>query len=125
MILDSNGAAASDAADAIGSSARAITMNVAAPTAVEEMFDGIGNRYGRIDVLFNNAGSNRRGASMELSLEDWNAVIAVNMTGMLLCTRAAAEHMTMGGSIVSTAFVPGMTAVGIPTLPIRPAREPS
>jgi NAD(P)-dependent dehydrogenase (short-subunit alcohol dehydrogenase family) len=100
VILDSDSAAASDAADEIGSSARTITMDVTAPTAVEEVFDGIGNRYGRIDVLFNNAGINRRRASMELGLEDWNALIAVNLTGMLFCARTAAKHMTMCGSIV-------------------------
>ncbi|WP_425469812.1 SDR family NAD(P)-dependent oxidoreductase [Paraburkholderia unamae] len=78
------------------------------PTAVGEVFNGIGNRYGRIDVLCNNAEINRRRASMELSLEDWNALIAANITGILTCkvptsprrARSPAErprHPTPGG----------------------------
>ncbi len=116
VVLDSNGAAASDAADEIGNSAHGITLDVTDPVAVEDVFDEISDRYGRIDVLFNNAGTNRRRASMELSLEDWNAVIAVNMTGMLLCARGAAKHMTMGGSIVNTASVLGLSGGWFPNI---------
>ncbi|MFM0632165.1 SDR family NAD(P)-dependent oxidoreductase [Paraburkholderia xenovorans] len=116
VVLDSNGAAASDAADEIGSSADSIATDVTNPVAVKEVFDEIADRYGRIDVLFNNAGINRRRDSMELSLEDWNAVIAVNMTGMLLCARSAAKHMTKGGSIVNTASVLGLSGGWFPNI---------
>ena len=84
-------------------SGQAFAVDVRNADAVERAFADISLRYGHIDVLFNNAGINRRYPSLEFPLDDWNAVVAVNMTGMFLCARAAVRHMRRGGRIVNTA----------------------
>ena len=103
VVLDARAAAASQVADEIGISGQAITADVREADAIERAFADVALRYGHIDVLFNNAGINRRHPSLELTLDDWNAVVAVNMTGMFICARAAVRHMVLGGRIVNTA----------------------
>jgi NAD(P)-dependent dehydrogenase (short-subunit alcohol dehydrogenase family) len=62
----------------------------------------------------NNAGLAIRKPSLELTLADWNAVVAVNLTGAFLCARAAARHMPeRGGSIVNTASIMGLSGGGL------------
>ena len=56
---------------------------------VEAMFDHVVKNHGWIDVLINNAGIQRDAAFAEMSLADWNKVIAVNLTGQFLCSREA------------------------------------
>jgi NAD(P)-dependent dehydrogenase (short-subunit alcohol dehydrogenase family) len=74
-------------------------------------------------VLINNAGIAIRRPALDISLQDWDAVVRVNMTGTSLCARAAARHMieTDGGSIVSTASIMGLSGGGF--IQISPARQ--
>jgi NAD(P)-dependent dehydrogenase (short-subunit alcohol dehydrogenase family) len=118
VILDVNGEASKATADGIGPAAEGAAVDVTNEIAVESVFTDILKRFGRIDVLFNNAGINRRRTSFAVALEDWNAVIAVNMTGMLLCARAAASRMNpeRGGSIVNTASVLGLSGGYYPNI---------
>lgn len=62
-------------------------------------------KFGKIDVLINNAGINRRGPLMELTDEDWDLTLQVNVTSMFHLCRAAIPHMIKagGGAIVNTA----------------------
>jgi NAD(P)-dependent dehydrogenase (short-subunit alcohol dehydrogenase family) len=73
-----------------GADALAVACDVGDAAGVAALFNTIRQRYGRLDVLFNNAG---RGAPPvdidELSVEDWRAVVDTNLTGVFLCTRAA------------------------------------
>jgi NAD(P)-dependent dehydrogenase (short-subunit alcohol dehydrogenase family) len=77
---------------------------------VAALFNTIRQRYGRLDVLFNNAG---RGAPPvdidELSVEDWRAVVDTNLTGVFLCTRAAFGLMKTqtprGGRIINNGSI--------------------
>jgi NAD(P)-dependent dehydrogenase (short-subunit alcohol dehydrogenase family) len=116
VVLDSNGDAAAQVASEIGAKARAVKADVTDGSAIESVFAEIAQREGRIDVLFNNAGINRRQTTFDLKIEDWNAVIAVNMTGMFICARAAARHMTSGGSIVNTASALGLSGGWYPNI---------
>ena len=93
---------------------------------MEALFAEVVAREGRIDILVNNAGIAIRRPAVDHSLDDWNKVVAVNMTGMFLCARSAARHMIArgaGGAVVNVASIMGLWAAGsIPTFPTRPAR---
>jgi NAD(P)-dependent dehydrogenase (short-subunit alcohol dehydrogenase family) len=116
VVLDADASAAAKVANEIGPNSEAATADVTDGEGIEKLFADVALRRGRIDVLFNNAGINRRQTSFDLKLDDWNAVVAVNMTGMFLCARAAARHMTSGGSIVNTASVVGLSGGWFPNI---------
>ena len=91
-------------------------VDVTDESQVKAAFDEVMKRHGRVDVLFNNAGIALRRPTTELSLDDWNKVVAVNMTGVFLCAREAARHMLAGGRggrIVHTASIMGISGGGL------------
>jgi len=71
----------------------------------EASIEAVFAKVGRIDILVNNAGIAVRKNSLEITREEWDKVIAVNLTGLFLCSRIAARRMkqTGGGSIVNLA----------------------
>jgi len=91
-------------------------VDVTDESQVTAAFDEVVARHGRVDVLFNNAGIALRQPTTNLSLEDWNKVVAVNMTGVFLCAREAARRMLAGGRggrIVNTASIMGLSGGGL------------
>jgi NAD(P)-dependent dehydrogenase (short-subunit alcohol dehydrogenase family) len=70
----------------------------------------IKEKYGRLDLLFNNAGTGAPAVEIDqLSLDDWNKVVAVNLTGVFLCTREAfalmRNQLPQGGRIINNGSV--------------------
>jgi NAD(P)-dependent dehydrogenase (short-subunit alcohol dehydrogenase family) len=93
--------------------ARALHLDVAEPASVEDAFSAVAREGGRVDILVANAGASIRRPALELALEDWNQVLAVNLTGSFLCARAAAARMPAdGGAIVATTSVMGLSGGG-------------
>lgn len=91
-------------------------VDVTDESEVMAAFEDVVARHGRVDVLFNNAGIALRRPTTELSLETWNKVVAVNMTGVFLCAREAARRMLAGGHggrIVNTASIMGLSGGGL------------
>jgi NAD(P)-dependent dehydrogenase (short-subunit alcohol dehydrogenase family) len=84
-----------------------ISADVSDEGAVEKAF----KRIGPIDILVNNAGIAVRKTSLEISLAEWERVIAVNLTGLFLCSRIAARGMKErgGGAIVNLASIMGFS----------------
>ncbi|PYN98199.1 MAG: NAD-dependent dehydratase [Candidatus Rokuibacteriota bacterium] len=102
--------------DLAASGDNAYKVDVTDESQVREAFADVVARHGRVDVLFNNAGIAIRQPTTELTLEDWNKVVAVNMTGVFLCAREAARHMLAarrGGRIVNTASIMGFSGGGL------------
>ncbi|MEQ9040944.1 MAG: SDR family oxidoreductase [Silicimonas sp.] len=101
-------------------SAIALPADVADPAAVEAAFQRFADRTRRIDALFNNAGRGSAAVPIdEIDDDTWNSVVAVNLTGMFNCARAAFRHMRaqspQGGRIVNngsvSAYVPRWCSV--------------
>lgn len=117
-VMDRNGTAAEEVATAIregSGAASACAVDIADEAQVRQAFAETMRQHGRIDVLVSNAGTGCNGTATDMPLEDWNRVIAVNLTGSFLCAREAAKHMIAaqrGGSIVFTASIMGLSGGG-------------
>jgi glucose 1-dehydrogenase len=75
----------------------AIRADVSKETEVDALFERMVAAWGGIDILVNNAGLQRDAAFTDMTLEQWNTVIGVNLTGMFLCARAATRLMVKQG----------------------------
>lgn len=95
--------------EAIGGSAIAFKANVANSDEVDQLIAATMEKFGRIDVLVNNAGITRDTLLLRMKLEDWQAVIDLNLTGVFLCTRAVSKIMLKqkSGRIINITSVAG------------------
>lgn len=90
--------------------ASAVSSDVSAPESVKALFDHCVARYGRVDMLFNNAGVNAPGIPFEeLTIEQWRNVVDINLTGMFLCSQEAFRVMKtqspQGGRIINNGSI--------------------
>ena len=92
------------------SRARAVPADVADPASVRALFDATREAFGRLDLLFNNAGISAPGVPLEeVTVEQWRAVVDVNLTGAFLCTQEAFRLMKAqrprGGRIINNGSI--------------------
>jgi len=81
-----------------GGVALAVETDVTDEAAVTAMVQAAVDRFGRLDIIVNNAGIGAIAPPEEVSLEDWQKVIDVNLTGVFLCAREAARVMIASGT---------------------------
>ena len=101
-------------AEARGQVAMAVSTDVTEPDSVQALFDTIERSFGRLDLLFNNAGVNAPAVPMdELPLDKWFSVLNTNVTGVFLCARAAFGLMRrqspQGGRIINNGSISAHT----------------
>ena len=111
-----NYANSSQAADAVvaeitamGSQAIALQADVAQAEQVDKLVSSVMEKWGRIDLLVNNAGIARDTLLLRMKLEDWQAVIDLNLTGVFLCTKAVSKIMLKqrSGRIINVTSIVG------------------
>ena len=98
------------ARDSQSNDALDLPTDVADPASVQRLFETTRDRFGRVDLLFNNAGVNVPGVAIEdLTIEQWRSVVDVNLTGVFLCTQQAIRIMKAqdprGGRIINNGSI--------------------
>jgi NAD(P)-dependent dehydrogenase (short-subunit alcohol dehydrogenase family) len=93
----------------------AFRMDVADRKEVAEVIAEVAEVFGGIQILINNAGTFARGPTETLSDEDWDRVVAVNMTSAFVCSREAGRHMLKAGQgrIINIASIMGLVGGGM------------
>jgi NAD(P)-dependent dehydrogenase (short-subunit alcohol dehydrogenase family) len=113
-LLDIDGDNLNKTAAAIGRPAAtlAITCDVSDPAQVDQAFEAVTKRFGRLDALVNNAGIAIFGPIAQTSFADWQRVLAVNLNGPFLMTQAAVPLMrdNGGGAVVNITSISGLRA---------------
>jgi NAD(P)-dependent dehydrogenase (short-subunit alcohol dehydrogenase family) len=117
-ILDRDAATAETTARAITAMGQAVSVHTADVTdeaELERAFATIIEHRGGIDILVNSAGIGLRHPAVDHPLADWDKVVAVNLTGVFLCSRIAARNMISrgGGAIVNLASIMGFSGGGL------------
>ena len=103
-------AAVVSAIAAAGGKAEAVSLDVASRPSVDAAFEKLLASHGRIDGLVNNAGITRDNLLLRMKAEDWDAVLATNLTGVFHCTQVALRPMLKqrAGRIVNVTSVVGL-----------------
>jgi 3-oxoacyl-[acyl-carrier protein] reductase len=99
---------------AAGGQAAGFKMNVADEDSVKQAVKDIAAKFGRLEILVNNAGIARDQLIMRMKRQDWDLVLGINLTGVFLCTQAALPVMLKQrwGRIVNIASIFGQTGQG-------------
>jgi meso-butanediol dehydrogenase / (S,S)-butanediol dehydrogenase / diacetyl reductase len=112
-VADLNGDKAKAVAERLtrdGGAAIGVAVDVAIRAEVRAAVEATVAAFGRLDIVFNNAGFNKPLPFMEVDEANFNAIMRVNAWGVLLCTQEAARQMMaqgQGGKIVNTASIAG------------------
>ncbi len=113
-VVDLNAAVAEAEAKAIGGGATAFHCDVADPASVRKAVDGVLSAFGGIDILVNSAGVACLAPAEDLSLDEWDKTIDINLRGTFLVTKAVGKAMIAagrGGKIVNLASQAGTVAI--------------
>lgn len=106
IIADINEEQGNATAKSLGDNVHFHKVNVADAVSVEALFNFVSEKFGRLDALVNNAGIVRDSSLKKLAEEDFDSVIDVNLKGVFLCTKLAAELMKeTGGAIINASSV--------------------
>lgn len=110
ILADWDDKQADKVAESIGRDrAEAFHLDVSNAEAVKTFMDQVAEKYGRIDVLVNNAGIHIPGTVLESSIEDWKKIAAVDIDGVIYCSKFALPYLLKSkGNIVNTASVSGL-----------------
>jgi 3-oxoacyl-[acyl-carrier protein] reductase len=81
----------------LGKKAVCISADISNEDQVNQLFETVKTEFGKLDILVNNAGITRDSMSSKMTMDQWNKVIAVNLTGTFLCSRAAVKLMEAAG----------------------------
>ena len=116
VVADVNEEGASEVAGGIrdaGGQGLAVAVDVRDPGSVDAMVAASVTHHGGLDVIVNSAAIARLEKMIDISLESWNQVLSVNLTGVFLCAQAAARHMRGhgGGRIINISSVNGQQAI--------------
>jgi len=105
VIADFDGTAAERLSKGLGSGSLALNVDVSNKKSVENMVSEARSRFGDIDVLLNGAGIMPRHQVKDISEEEWERVLAINLKGVFLCSQAVSSHMVQRkqGRILSIA----------------------
>lgn len=113
-LLDKDGKGLARAMDSLAASGETLALlcDVAFEDQVNAAFDQLEARFGRLDALVNNAGEALFSPALDTTFAQWSRIIAVNLSGPFLCTRAAAPLMRIngGGAIVNITSISGLRA---------------
>jgi 3-oxoacyl-[acyl-carrier protein] reductase len=114
VIAAARGEHAGEVAEAIraaGGRAEPATLDVTESASIEALVSGTVARHGRIDILVNNAGIARDQLALRLKRDDWDAVIATNLTAAFACAQAVLKPMIRqrSGRIINITSVVGQT----------------
>ncbi len=117
MVADVNPETAEETASAIkemGFVASSVQVDITKSLAVGKMVEKTLKQFNEIDILVNNAGVHRRTPFLQISEEEWDRVISVNLKGSFLCAQAVAREMVKaqnGGKIVNIASIAAQVAI--------------
>lgn len=90
---------------AMGREALAVQADVSDPTSITKMFEEVKSKWGKLDILVNNAGILQSKPFGEISLEDWNQMININLRGQYFCAQQAVKLMESSGRIINIASI--------------------
>jgi len=115
-IVDRNQAqaeAAMQEAQALGREVLVVPTDISKADEVRDMVDSVVNRWGRLDILVNNAGIYLQGDAAATSVEDWERILATNLTGAFLCIKYAVPVMMQhrSGVVVNVASEAGLVGI--------------
>ena len=100
---------------ALGRRAVAVHCDISQSADIDALFAEVDRSFGRVDILVNDPFVIARYRPEDLSLDDWNRVLSVNLTGYFLCAQAAGRRMIaqgQGGSIINLSSIAGSSALG-------------